>query len=273
MSQRSDTANPLGLPVWPSLYEEAARAAAADAAMASLLAATILNVESLGGALSRNLARKLGDEALEAMRLRRIIDDVYEAVPSIVEIAEHDLTAIVERDPASAGYLKPFLFFKGFLGLQAHRIANVLQGTGRETLAAWLQNRSSALFHIDIHPAACIGRGVFIDHGVGVVIGETAIIGDRVSILQGVTLGGAGSDRSHRHPRIGNGVLLSADATVLGDISIGDDAKVAAGSVVLRDVPARCTAVGVPARLVNCDTRDAPARPMEKVLAGHQLPS
>ncbi|WGM37748.1 Serine acetyltransferase [Caulobacter sp. NIBR1757] len=240
--------------------------------MASLLAATILNVNSLGGALSRNLARKLGDETLEAMSLGRIIDGVYEAVPSIVEMAEHDLNAIVERDPASAGYLKPFLFFKGFLGLQTHRIANVLQVTGRETLAAWLQSRSSALFHIDIHPAACIGRGVFIDHGVGVVIGETAIVGDRVSILQGVTLGGVGSNRGHRHPRIGNGVLLSADATVLGDISIGDDAKVAAGSVLLRSVPAGCTAVGVPARLVNRDPRAAPARTIDEGLVGHQLP-
>lgn len=252
MSQRSDTANPLRLPVWPSLHEEATRAAATDAAMASLLAATILNVESLGGALSRNLARKLGDETLEAMSLRRIIDGVYEAVPSIVEIAEHDLKAIVERDPACAGYLKPFLFFKGFLGLQTHRIANVLQVAGRETLAAYLQSRTSALFHIDIHPAACIGRGVFIDHGVGVVIGETAVVGDDVSILQGVTLGGVGAIRGDRHPRIGNGVLLSADAILLGGISIGDHAKVAAGSVLLQDVPAGCTAVGAPARLVNC---------------------
>lgn len=227
--------------------------------MASLLAATILNVESLGGALSRNLARKLGDETLGSMSLRRIIDGVYEAVPSIVEMAEHDLNAIVERDPACAGYLKPFLFFKGFLGLQTHRIANVLQVTGRDTLAAWLQSRTSALFHIDIHPAACIGRGVFIDHGVGVVIGETAVVGDDVSILQGVTLGGVGALRGDRHPRIGNGVLLSADAIVLGDIRIGDDAKVAAGSVLLRNVPAGCTAVGAPARLVNCPSGGDPA--------------
>ncbi len=227
--------------------------------MVSLLAATILNVESLGAALSCNLSRKLGDETLEAMSLRQIIDGVYEAAPSIVEMAGHDLNAIVGRDPACVGYLKPFLFFKGFLALQTHRIANVLQGGGRETLAAWLQSRSSAVFHVDIHPAARIGHGVFIDHGVGVVIGETAVVGDDVSILQGVTLGGVGANRGDRHPRIGNGVLLSADAMVLGDIRIGDDAKVAAGSVLLRDVPAGCTAVGAPARLVNCPGSGDPA--------------
>ena len=266
MSHRPHAVTLAASPVWKSLREEAGRAAAADAAVASLLAATILNADSFGDALGRNLARKLADETLDAMTLRRTIEGLYAAAPAVVEMAGDDLDAIVERDPTCTGYLKPFLFFKGFLALQTHRLAHLLQGQGREALAAHLQSRCSALFHIDIHPAARIGRGVFIDHGLGVVIGQTAVVGNDVSILQGVTLGGVWTGSGERHPRIGDGVLLSADAVLLGDIQIGDNAKVAAGSVVLRDVPPRCTAVGVPARLVNCPDCDAPARTMEQGL-------
>lgn len=266
MSQLPQTVDPAASAVWPVLRQEASRAAGMDATVAGLLAATILNADGLGDALGRNLARKLADETLGAMSLRQTIAGLYASAPSVLELAEHDLAAIVERDPTCSGYLKPFLFFKGFLALQAHRLAHLLHGQGRELLAAHLQSRCSALFHIDIHPAARMGRSVFIDHGLGVVIGQTAIVGDDVSILQGVTLGGVGTGPGERHPRIGDGVLLSADAVLLGDIHVGANAKVAAGSVVLRDVPARCTAVGVPARLVNCPDCDAPARTMEQGL-------
>ena len=176
-----------------------------------------------------------------------------------METAELDLKAVFERDPACKGYVQPFLFFKGFLALQTHRVAHWLYGQGRETLAFYLQSRSSELFQVDINPATKIGRGVFVDHGTGIVIGETAVIGDDVSMLQGVTLGGTGAERGDRHPKIGKGVLLGAGAKVLGNIKIGDYAKVASGSVVLKDVPAGCTAAGVPARLVNCPTCDEPA--------------
>ena len=164
--------------------------------------------------------------------------------------------------------LQPFLFFKGFLALQTHRIAHWLWNEGRETLAFHMQSRMSELFQVDIHPATRIGRGVFIDHGTGIVIGETAVIGDDVSMLQGVTLGGTGAERGDRHPKIGKGVLLGAGAKVLGNIEIGDYAKVASGSVVLKPVPPGCTAAGVPARLVNCPTCDEPAKSMD-----HTLPS
>lgn len=253
-------------PVWPLLREEASRAASGDAAMAGLLNVMVLGSDSFSHALSRHLARKLGGPDLSVASLRDIIENAHRSDPSMVEAAEQDLHAAVERDPTCTGFARPFLFFKGFLALQIHRVASFLHGAGRERLAAYLQSRCNELFQVDIHPAASIGRGVFIDHGTGVVIGETAVVGDEVSILQGVTLGGTGAGRGDRHPRIGRGVLLSADAKVLGPISIGDYAKIAAGSVVLSDVPARCTAVGAPARLVNCPPCDTPARTMDQGL-------
>jgi serine O-acetyltransferase len=268
MSQRLEVVNPKAPPpVWAALRNEAYAAAKNEAALASLLAAVILNHDTLGDALSYQLARKLGDQELRAMSLRDTIEEAYEGDPSLVEIAEADLKAVFERDPACKGYVQPFLFFKGFLALQTHRVAHWLYGEGRETLAFYLQSRSSELFQVDINPATRIGRGVFVDHGTGIVIGETAVIGDDVSMLQGVTLGGTGAEQGDRHPKVGKGVLLGAGAKVLGNIKIGDYAKVASGSVVLKDVPAGCTAAGVPARLVNCPTCEEPARSMDHTLA------
>jgi len=268
MSQRLEvvdaTAPP---PVWAALRNEAFAAAKTEAALASLLAAVILNHDSLGDALSYQLARKLGDQELRAMSLRDTVEEAYEANPDIVRMAEDDLKAVFERDPACKGYVQPFLFFKGFLALQTHRVAHWLYNEGRETLAFYLQSRSSELFQVDINPATRIGRGVFVDHGTGIVIGETAVIGDDVSMLQGVTLGGTGAERGDRHPKIGKGVLLGAGAKVLGNIVIGDYAKIASGSVVLKPVPPGCTAAGVPARLVNCPTCEEPAKSMDHTLA------
>jgi serine O-acetyltransferase len=264
VSQRLEVVDPATAPpVWAALRNEAAAAAKNEAALASVLAAVILNHQTLGDALSYQLARKLGDQEMRAMTLRDVCEEAYESQPSLVEIAEDDLKAVFERDPACKGYLQPFLFFKGFQALQTHRVAHWLWGQGRDTMAFHLQSRMSELFQVDIHPACRIGRGVFIDHGTGIVIGETAVIGDEVSMLQGVTLGGTGAERGDRHPKIGRGVLLGAGAKVLGNIEIGDFAKVASGSVVLKPVPKGCTAAGVPARLVNCPTCDEPARSMD----------
>src|SRR6201996_42745 len=260
-----DPSNPP--PVWASLRNEAEAAAQNEAALASLLAAVILNHKTLGGALSYQLARKLGDQELRAMSIREIAEEAYASDPSLTEAAEADLRAVFERDPACKGYVQPFLFFKGFAALQTQRVANSLWHQGRETLALYLQSRMSELFQVDIHPATRIGRGVFIDHATGIVVGETAVIGDDVSMLQGVTLGGTGAERGDRHPKIGKGVLLGAGAKVLGNIEIGDYAKIASGSVVLKPVPAGCTAAGVPARLVNCPTCDEPAKSMDHTLA------
>jgi serine O-acetyltransferase len=268
MTQRLEVIDPLAPPpVWASLRNEAARVARSEAALASLINAVILAHDQLGDALSFQLARKLGDQELGAMALRDIAEEAYEAEPSLVEIAEADLKAVFERDPACKGYVQPFLFFKGFLALQTHRVAHWLWKQGREAMAFHLQSRSSELFQVDVNPAARIGRGVFVDHGTGIVIGETAVVGDDVSMLHGVTLGGTGAERGDRHPKVGNGVLLGAGAKVLGNIQIGDYAKVASGSVVLKPVPPGCTAAGVPARLVNCPTCDEPAKSMDHTLA------
>ena len=201
------------------------------------------------------------------MSLREVAEEAFLADPTIIAKAEADLRAVFERDPACRGYLQPFLYFKGYLALQTYRVGHWLAVTGREPLAFYLQSRISELFQVDINPHAVIGSGVFLDHGTGIVIGETAVVGDDVSMLHGVTLGGTGAQRGDRHPKIGKGVLLGAGAKVLGNIHVGDYAKIASGSVVLKDVPAGCTAAGVPARLVNCPTCDEPARTMDHTLA------
>ena len=254
-------------PVWAALRCQAQRQAAAEPTLASLLNAVVLSHDSLSGALSYQLARKLGDQELRAMSAREVADEAYRADPSLIAAAEADLKAVFERDPACKGYLQPFLFFKGFIALQSYRLAHWLWGEERETLAFFLQSRVSELFQVDIHPAARIGSGIFMDHATGITIGETAVVGDDVSMLHGVTLGGTGAERGDRHPKIGRGVLLGAGAKVLGNIVIGDYAKVASGSVVLKPVPPHCTAAGVPARLVNCPTCDEPARTMDHTLA------
>ena len=254
-------------PVWAALRIEALAACGKEPALASLLDAVILSHHTLGEALSFQVARKLGDNVITQISLREICEEAHEADPGIVDRAEADMRAVFERDPACKGYLQPFLFFKGFQALQAHRLGHWLWTQGRETLAFYLQSRTSELFQVDIHPAARIGSGIFIDHATGVVIGETAIVGDDVSLLHGVTLGGTGAERGDRHPKIGKGVLLGAGAKVLGNIQIGDYAKIASGSVVLKPVPSGCTAAGVPARLINCPTGSEPARTMDHTLA------
>jgi serine O-acetyltransferase len=267
MGQRLEVVDVAGAPpVWAALRNEAEHIAATEASLASLLNAVILRHSELSKALSYQLARKLSDQELRAMSLRETCEEAYAADPGIVAAAEADLRAVFERDPACKGYVQPFLFFKGFIAIQTHRISHWLWTQGRESMAFYLQSRMSELFQVDIHPAAVIGKGAFFDHGTGIVIGETAVVGDDVSILHGVTLGGTSADRVDRHPKIGRGVLLAAGAKVIGNITIGDFAKVAAGAVVLQPVPSGCTAVGVPARLVNCPTCAEPSKTMDQSL-------
>lgn len=253
--------------VWGELYAAAEEAARREPQLGSLLHATVLSHRDLAHALSFQIARKLGDAEVGAMSVRETCEAAFAADAGIVAAAEADLQAVAERDPAIKSLIQPFLYFKGFQALQAHRVAHWLWGQGRETLAFHFQSRMSELFQVDIHPAARVGSGVFLDHGTGIVIGETAVVGDEVSMLHGVTLGGTGAERGDRHPKIGRGVLLGAGAKVLGNITVGDHAKVASGSVVLKPVPAGCTVAGVPARLVNCPTDAAPARTMDHTLA------
>ncbi|MFN4092759.1 MAG: serine O-acetyltransferase [Brevundimonas sp.] len=256
-----------GLGLWARLRVAAQDAVRDEPHLASQLNAVILSHSDFAGALSFQIARKLGDAELGPMTVREVCLEAFRADPGIVAAAEADLQAVLERDPAIKSLLQPFLYFKGYQALQAWRVAHWLWAQGRETLAFHIQSRMSELFQVDIHPGARVGSGVFIDHGTGVVIGETAVVGDEVSMLHGVTLGGTGAERGDRHPKIGRGVLLGAGAKVLGNIVVGDYAKVASGSVVLKPVPPGCTVAGVPARLVNCPTEAAPARTMDHTLA------
>ena len=253
--------------IWSALRASAEAAVREEPHLASQMSAVILSHDDLASALSFQIGRKLGDSELGPMSVREVCRDAFAADPSIVSAAEADLRAVSERDPAIKTLLQPFLYFKGFQALQAHRVSHWLWNQGRETLAFHFQSRISELFQVDIHPAAKLGSGLFLDHGTGIVIGETAVVGDEVSMLHAVTLGGTGAERGDRHPKIGTGVLLGAGAKVLGNITVGDYAKVASGSVVLKPVPAGCTVAGVPARLVNCPTEAMPARTMDHTLA------
>jgi serine O-acetyltransferase len=238
-------------PIWQKLRFDAKAAADQEPALSGYLAATVLNHDTFVEALCYQLAQKAGGPDISALAIREICEEAYKQDPSIVAAAERDLQAVLDRDPATRSTLQPFLFFKGFLALQTHRVGHWLFGQGRETLAFFLQSRMSELYAVDIHPAAPIGSGVFMDHATGVVIGETARVGDDVSLLHGVTLGGTGKVFTDRHPKIGNGVLLGAGAKVLGNIKVGDEARVGSGSVVLSDVPPRCSVAGVPAKPVG----------------------
>lgn len=253
--------------LWTQLRRAAEQASRDEPDLASQMNAVILSHGNLGAALSFQIARKLGDAEMGAMTVREVCLAAFEADPGIVAAAEADLQAVEERDPAIRSLLQPFLYFKGFQALQGWRVAHWLWREGRETLALHFQSRISELFQVDIHPGAQMGSGLFLDHGTGIVIGETAVVGDEVSMLHAVTLGGTGAERGDRHPKIGKGVLLGAGAKVLGNITVGDYAKVASGSVVLKPVPAGCTVAGVPARLVNCPTDATPARTMDHTLA------
>lgn len=250
-------------PVWDQLRYEARRAADEEPALSSYLDAAILAHFNFASSLAYHLSEKISGHRLNALQIREICQQAYAADPSIIAAAERDMQAVLSRDPACREYLQPFLFFKGFMSLQVHRVAHWLWHQGRETLAFHFQSKISEFFQVDIHPATKIGSGIMFDHATGIVIGETAVIGDDCTILQGVTLGGTGKEVGDRHPKIGNGVLVSVGAKVLGNITIGDKAKIAAGSVVLNPVEPLCTVAGIPAKPVGGPCAEA-ARNMDQ---------
>ncbi|MCF6293687.1 MAG: serine O-acetyltransferase [Robiginitomaculum sp.] len=252
--------------LWSELRMEAASVVATEPGLASMLHAVILNHESLSDSLAYLLASKIGVDSMKPMQIHEICIQAFNAEPKILEQVVADATAIITRDPAAKSYLQPFLFFKGFLALQAHRVAHYLWNDDRHTMAYFFQSRISELLAIDIHPAAKIGSGIMFDHATNIVIGETAVIGNEVSILHDVTLGGTGAAETDRHPKVGKGVLIGAGAKVLGDINIGDFARIAAGSVVLKDVPSRCTVAGVPAKPIAGKCCPEPAKSMNHVI-------
>ena len=237
--------------VWEKLVAQARELVASEPLLARLVERCVIGRANLADALAALLSDRLATDDVPVQSLSTLFAQILDSDPHIVNHAARDLVAAAERDPAAHGLLNPFLNHKGFHALQAHRSAHVLWSHGRPFLALHVQSRSAEVFSVDIHPGARLGAGIFIDHGTGVVIGETAVVGDDVSMLQGVTLGGTGKDLGDRHPKIGRGVLLSAGSTVLGNIQIGDGAKVGAGSVVLEAVPPHCTVVGVPGRVIG----------------------
>lgn len=250
------------------LWNEMRQSAASDQSPAlfysDLRKAIIDNSRTMAEGLSRVLSHQQADGHIESDKLRAAFLDVYSKAPSLVYDAAVDLKAIIERDPAAVSALNPFLFFKGFHAIQIHRVAHYLWRGGHRGDALFLQNRSSVLYGVDIHPAARIGVGVMVDHATGLVIGETAVVEDNVSMLHDVTLGGTGKERGDRHPKIRQGVMIGAGAKILGYVEVGMGACIAAGSVVLKDVPAHTTVAGVPAIVVGMPRSDAPAREMDQ---------
>lgn len=251
-------------PVWTRLRTEGEEIVAREPRLSSLVQTSLLTHERFEQALAVRLAQKLGGADLSAMALRQVISEAFESSADMGEAARADIVAVYDRDPACSRYIEPFLFFKGFLALQSHRAAHWLWTRGSRDLALFLQNRVSEQFGVDIHPAARIGRSIMMDHATGVVIGETAVIEDGVSMLHGVTLGGTGKEQGDRHPKIRRGVLIAAGAKVLGNIEIGHCAKIAAGSVVLQSVPPCATVAGVPARVISIREGCAPAAEMDQ---------
>ncbi|WP_413717438.1 serine O-acetyltransferase [Silicimonas sp. MF1-12-2] len=253
-------------PVWDRIQEDAKAAIASEPLMGGMIHTTVLHHNSLESALSYRIAMKLASDEMPSQIVRELADAAYTADPSLGDAARADLVAVYERDPACHSLLQPLLFFKGFQAIQAYRIGHWLWRNDRKDLAYFFQARVSEVFGIDIHPNARIGKGLMIDHAHSIVIGETAVVGDNVSMLHSVTLGGTGKEDDDRHPKIGDGVLIGAGAKVLGNIRIGNCSRIAAGSVVLQEVPPCKTVAGVPARIVGEAGCDQPALTMDQIL-------
>ncbi|NAZ35512.1 serine O-acetyltransferase [Rubellimicrobium sp. CFH 75288] len=255
-------------PVWSRIRHEAEAAHRAEPLLGGMIHSSVLHHPSFERALAFRIAMKLASEEMGAQILREIVDEAMAEEPAIAAAARADIVAIHDRDPACHTFLQPLLYFKGFQAVQAYRVGHVLWTRGRSHMAWFFQMRVSEVFGVDIHPAARLGQGIMIDHAHSIVIGETAVVGDNVSMLHSVTLGGTGKEDGDRHPKIGDGVLIGAGAKVLGNIRVGRCSRIAAGSVVLHDVPPCKTVAGVPARIVGEAGCDQPAVSMDHVVPG-----
>jgi serine O-acetyltransferase len=253
-------------PVWARVRREAEDVVRREPELASFIYATILHHDTLEGAIVYRLAERLDHAALSAGLIRQAYAEALRDTPAIGECFRADIAATVDRDPATYRLLEPVLYFKGFHAIQTHRLSHWLWTKGRRDFALYLQSRASAVFQCDIHPAARVGRGIFLDHATGLVVGETAVIDDDVSLLHDVTLGGTGKQAEDRHPKIRYGVMIGAGAKILGNIEVGHCARIAAGSVVLKPVPNNVTVAGVPARVVGVAGCPEPSRLMDQML-------
>ncbi|MFO1148569.1 MAG: serine O-acetyltransferase [Alsobacter sp.] len=253
-------------PVWDRVRAEAEDIARRDMALTSFVISTVLNHDTLESAVVHRIAARLDHGALPSDLVGQSFMEAIDRDPEIGQAMRADIVAVTDRDPACERFIEPILYFKGFHAIQTHRIAHAMWQAGRHDLALYLQSRSSEVFQTDIHPQARLGRGIFLDHATGLVVGSTAVVEDNVSILQDVTLGGTGKEQGDRHPKVRQGVLIGAGAKILGNIEIGQCARVAAGSVVLKPVPRNTTVAGVPARVVGEAGCSDPARTMDQVL-------
>ena len=253
-------------PAWDRIVDEAKSSLIKEPLLSSLVHSSILHHRNLEQALSYRVAYKLSTAEMPEQMLREISDEAMRGDGEISSCARADLVAVTERDPACNSFIQPLLFFKGFQAIQAYRVGHWLWKAGRKDMAYYFQSRISEVFNLDIHPAAVIGHGIMIDHAHSIVIGETAVVGNNVSMLHSVTLGGTGKQDDDRHPKIGDGVLIGAGAKVLGNIKVGYSSRIAAGSVVLHDVPPCKTVAGVPAKIVGSAGCDQPSVSMDQLL-------
>jgi len=253
-------------PAWDRIVDEAKSSLIKEPLLSSLMHSSILHHRNLEQALSYRVAYKLSTAEMPEQMLREISDEAMRGDGEISSCARADLVAVTERDPACNSFIQPLLFFKGFQAIQAYRVGHWLWKAGRKDMAYYFQSRISEVFNLDIHPAAVIGHGIMIDHAHSIVIGETAVVGNNVSMLHSVTLGGTGKQDDDRHPKIGDGVLIGAGAKVLGNITVGHSSRIAAGSVVLHDVPPCKTVAGVPAKIVGSAGCDQPSVSMDQLL-------
>ncbi len=255
-------------PLWARLRAEGQEASQAEPALSAFLLDSILSHHTLEAAIGHRVASRLDHEAVGSHIISYAFAEAIDDQPEIGDAIRADIAAVLDRDPACHRALEPVLYFKGFHALQTHRLAHWLWSKGRIDFALYLQSRASSVFAVDMHPAARIGRGIMFDHATGIVVGETASIGDNVSVLHNVTLGGSGKEDGDRHPKVGRGVLIGAGAKILGNITIGCCSRIAAGSVVLADVPADTTVAGVPARVVGKAGCSEPSRSMNHLIEG-----
>ena len=255
-------------PVWQRVREEAAEAVLTEPLLGGLIHSSLLHHQTLERALAYRFSMKLASAEMSEQILREIADEAYSTDSSLGQAARSDIMAVFDRDPACHRFLQPVLFFKGYQAIQAYRVGHWLWQNGRTDLAYFVQMRVSEVFGVDIHPAAKVGKGIMIDHAHSIVIGETAVVGDNVSMLHSVTLGGTGKEDGDRHPKIGNGVLIGAGAKVLGNITVGYCSRIAAGSVVLHDVPHNKTVAGVPAKVIGEAGCSQPSVTMDQLING-----
>lgn len=254
-------------PIWAEVRREAEEAIRAEPALGGFIFATVLSHGRLEDAVCHRLAQRLNHSDVDAGLIGQIFQEVLSRRSELGQAFRADLAAVYDRDPACSRYLEPLLYFKGFHALVTYRFSHELWKEGRRDFALYLQSQSSRIFAVDIHPAARVGIGIMFDHGTGIVIGETAAVGDNTSLLHGVTLGGSGKESGDRHPKIGANVMIGAGAKVLGNIQVGNCSRVAAGSVVLKEVPPNTTVAGVPAKVVGPAGCPEPARTMDQRLS------